>query len=116
MGAAEVFDVDVIAYGGAVARRVVRAEDLHGRALRRGLQDEGDQVRLGMMVLPEPTTRPRHVEVAEARRSQPTSPAHGADKPVHGELGAAIGIGGQGRGRFLYGYFLRLPIDSGRRG
>src|SRR5918995_1653276 len=101
MGAPEVFDVDVVAYGGAVARRVVRAEDLHGRALRRGPEDERDQVRLRLVVLPKPAARPRHVEVAEARRGQPTSPAHGADEPVHGELGAAVGVGRQGRGRLL---------------
>src|SRR5215203_1741706 len=116
MGAAEVFDVDVVAYGGAVARRVVGAEDLHGRALRCGLEDEGDQVRLRMVILPEPACRSRYVEVAEARRRQPTSPAHGADEPVHGELGAAVGVGRQGRGRLLYGHLLGLPVDGGRRG
>src|SRR5918995_1534096 len=116
MGAAEVFDVDVVAYGGSVARRVVVAKDLHGGALRRSLEDEGDQVRLRMVVLPEPSARPRHVEVAEARRRQPTSPAHGSDEPVHSELGAAVGIGRQGRGRLLYGHLLWLPVDGGRRG
>src|SRR5215211_6457351 len=114
MGAAEIFDVDVVAYGGAVACRVVGAEDLHGRALRRGLEDERDQVRLRMVVLPEPPPRPRHIEVAKARRCQPTSPAHGADEPVHGELGATVRVGRQGRGRLLYGHLLWLPVDGGR--
>src|SRR5215211_5218803 len=116
MGAAEVFDVDVVAYGGAVARRVVGAEDLHGRALRCGLDDEGDHVRLRMVILPEPACRSRYVEVAEARPCQPTSPAHGGDEPVNGELGAAVGVGRQGRGRLLYGHLLGLPVDGGRRG
>src|SRR5215207_5072000 len=115
MAAAEVFDVDVVAHGGAVARRVVGAEDLHGRALRRGPENEGDQVRLGMVVLSEPVARPRHVEVAEARRRQPTSPAHGADEPVHSELGAAVRVGRQGRSCLLYGHLLWLTVDSGRR-
>src|SRR5215211_1660156 len=115
MGAAEVFDVDVVAHGGAVARRVVGAEDLHGRALRRGPENEGDQVRLRMVVLPEPSARPRHVEVAEARRCQPTSPAYGADEPVHGELGASVRVGRQGWSCLLYRHLLGLPVDSGRR-
>src|SRR5919112_3027796 len=116
MGAAEVFDVDVVAYGRAIARRVVGAEDLNGRALRRGPKDEGDQVRLRMVVLPTPATRTRHVEVAEARRSQPASPGHGADQPVYGELGASVRVGGQGRGRLLYRHLLGFAVDGGRRG
>src|SRR5215203_2195105 len=85
------------------------------RVLRRGPENEGDQVRLRMVVLPEPAARPRHVEVAEARRRQPTSPAHGADEPVHSELGAAVRVGRQGRSCLLYGHLLWLTVDSGRR-
>src|SRR5215211_8432393 len=79
MGAAEVLDGDVVAYRGTVARRIVGAEDLHGRALRRSPEDEGDQVRLWMMILPEPAASARHVEVAEARRGEPTSLTDGTD-------------------------------------
>src|SRR5215211_1428405 len=113
MGAAEVLDVDVVAHRGAVSRRVVGAEDLHGRALRRGLEYEGDQMRLRMVILPEPAARTGHVEVAEARRGQPAGLADGADEPVYGELGAPVGVGRQGRGRLLYRNLLGLPVDGG---
>src|SRR5919107_4461945 len=116
MGLAQVLDVDVVAYGGAIARRVVGAENLDGRTLRCGLEDEGYQVRLRVVVLPEPPARTGHVEVPEARPGQPAGFADGADEPVYGELGGAVRVGRHGRGRLLDRDLLGLPIDGGRGG
>src|SRR5215210_979036 len=114
MGAAEVLDVDVVAYGAAVARRVVGAEDLHRGAFSCGLEDERDQVRLRIVVLPEPAAGAGHVEVAEARRGQPTSLGDGADEPVYCEFGAPVRVRRQGRGRLPYRHLLGLPVDGCR--
>src|SRR5215210_4901748 len=116
MGLAQVLDVDVVAYGGAVARRVVGAENLDGRTLRCGLEDEGYQVRLRVVVLPEPPARTSNVEVPEARRGQPAGFADGADEPVYGELGGAIRVGRHGRGRLLDRDLLGFTVDGGRGG
>src|SRR5215212_9097312 len=67
------------------------------------------------MILPEPAARPRNVEVTQARRGQPTGLGHGADEPVHGELGTTVGVCRQSRSRLPHRHLLRLPID-GRRG
>ena len=56
----QVIDVDVVADAGAVGRRVVGAEDLDVRALaERGLEDERDQVRFGVVVLADGAVRRR---------------------------------------------------------
>ena len=54
VGLRQVVDVDVVADARPVGRRVVGAEHLDGRAAaQRGLEDERDQVRLGVVVLAE---------------------------------------------------------------
>src|SRR5215210_6783264 len=64
VGAPEVLDVDVVAHRRPVAGGVVGAEELD-RFARPGCgpEDQGDEVRLGVVVLPEPPARPRDVEV-----------------------------------------------------
>ncbi len=59
VGADEILDVDVVAHARAVRRRVVRTkdDDLLAQAERR-LQDHGDQVGLGLVVLSRATRPP----------------------------------------------------------
>ena len=96
--APKVLDVDVVADGGDVRGRVVRAEDLYGNPLAQGgLEDERDQVRLRLVVLAQPAAGPRDVEVPEARRRDTVGVGEKPDQPVHRGLGAAVGAGRTGR-------------------
>ena len=112
---AEVLDVDVVAHGGAVARRVVGAEHLDVLAhAGGGLEHERDQVRLGLVVLAQLPARARDVEVAQRRGGQPVRAALVADHQVDRELGRAVGV--DRRGRLVLGDRDGLRLAVGRAG
>ena len=69
MGVGEVRDMDVVADGRAIGRRVVVAEQRQRRAALDREQRVRDEVRLGPMDLAQPLGRARDVEVAQDARS-----------------------------------------------
>ena len=110
VGAAEVLDVDVVAHGGAVARRVVGAEHLHVVAhAGGGPQHQRDQVRLGVVVLAEVPARARDVEVAQRGGGEPVGAALVADHAVDRQLGVAVGV--DRRGGHVLAQRRRLGLD-----
>ena len=109
--------MDVVAHGGAVARRVVGAEHLDVLAhAGRGLEHERDQVRLGLVVLAQLPARARDVEVAQRGGRQPVRAALVADHQVDRELGRAVGV--DRRRRLVLGdrHDLRLAVGRAGRG
>src|SRR5918997_1452833 len=117
VGPAQVFYVNVVADGGAVAGRVVGAEDLHRFSCTRGgLEDYRVQVRLRLVVLPERPANTRDVDVPQARRRQAPRPRDVTYQAVDGELGVAVGVGRPGWVCLEDGNPLRLPVDGGRGG
>ncbi len=113
---AEVFDVDVIADAGAVGGVVVRAEDLdvftfaHG-----GLDDQGDQVRLGAVVFADGTVTARAagVEVTQGGVVETTGPGLPMQHAFRGPLGFTIGIDGAFGQGFVNGDDLGHAVGSG---
>ena len=88
--AARSLDVDVVADAGAVGRGVVVAKDLHALALPQSdLQDDGDEVRLGVMVLTDAAVvgRAGSVEVTQRRVPQAVGVGVVGKRVLHDELG-----------------------------
>jgi len=73
MRASQIDDVDVVPNTSAVRCRVVRSEDVDGLAQSGGcLQDQGNQVRFGLMPLSDLSirVRPRRIEIAKGHKFQ----------------------------------------------
>ena len=95
---AEVRDVDVVAHAGAVLGRVVVAEDLDpGAEARGGLEDEGDEVGLGDVLLAELAggVRAGGVEEAQDHRRDPVGARIVAEDLLHHQLGAGVAVDGE---------------------
>ena len=90
----EVVHVDVVPDAGAVAGLVVVSEDHDLLPLaERDLEDQGNQVRLRAMVLPDPACGccPRRIEVAQGGIAHAVGPGVVPHHVLHVELGAAVG-------------------------
>ena len=119
MGLHQVPDVNVIPDTGAVGGGVVVAEDAHMVPLAQGtLKDDGDQVGLGVVVLADAGigVGAGSVEVAKGGIFDAVGLVTPAEKPLNGQLAAAIGVDGIGAVRLLNGLFLRLAVGGGGGG
>ena len=115
--AAEVLHVHVVADGGAVGRRVVRAEDRDRRcATGGGPQHERDQVRFGLVVLAVRAAGARHVEVAQRDRAEAVRAGRVGQHPVDDQLGLAVGVHRGGRRRLGDRDDRGLPVGRAGRG
>src|SRR5262249_37893652 len=95
MGVGQIIDMNVVAEAGPIGRRVVRAEDLDGWPLsHRGLDDEWNEMRFGIVVLANTPigTGARRVEVAECRIAPLVCRGIVGERALDSELTGAVGI------------------------
>ena len=117
VGLGEVGDVDVVADAGAVGGGVVLAEDGDRLALALGdLEDERDEVRLGVVALAAAAVGAGDVEVAQRDGGQAVGRGLTADHVVDGELAGAVRAGGRGLGGLGDRGGLRLAVGGGGGG
>src|SRR6266567_7793032 len=111
--------MDVIAYAGAVGRRIVVPENFQSGAFPLdGLQDDRNQVRLWIMVLPNRSALVGSccVEVTEANKAQAIGVAVSLQSIFQRQLGSAVGIYWLSRTVLRDRRFFGSAIDRGRRG
>ncbi len=118
MRTSQIAHVYVVANARPVGSRVVVAVDLEpALATCKRVKHPGDDVRLGIVCLPERTVRPcsRYVEVAQAER--PQIPRSGSSFQFAFELQLALAVGVHWHGRRVLGdrNAGRLSIDCGCR-
>ncbi len=114
----EIVHVDVVADARAVRRIVIRAEDRDAGALALdGLQNDGNEVRLGIVILADETVlgRTGSVEIAQEDALEPVGALAILAHPLEHELGAAVGIDGILLLRLGNRHLRRLAV-SGARG
>ena len=113
MSAGKVVDVHVIPQTGAIRRRIIRAEDLQGRATAQcGGDGQRDQVGLRRMVLADrPIGRsPGGIEVTEGGEAQPVRAGEFAQTSFDREFGGAVRIDGALRQVFRHRHLLRDAV------
>src|SRR5690606_8669868 len=117
VGLGQVGDVDVVADAGAVGGGVVVAVDGDGRAAALGdLEDEGDEVGLGLVRCAVGAVGAGDVEVAQGGRAQAVGGGLAGDHVVDGQLGGAVGVGGAGGRRLGDGDLVGFAVGGGRGG
>ena len=117
MGGGQIADVDVVPDGGAVGRRVIRAEDAKPLALPQGrLASYLNQQLASGRGLPGAAVRcgARHIEIAQGCVAHGRGGGQVSEHPLGHQLGRAIGV--DGLGRRLCGDQLRLRGPINRRG
>ena len=118
MRRSKVGNVDVVADAGAVTGRIVVAKDGDVVALPvRDLQDDGNQVRFGVMRLTDLAghMRTAGVKVAQRHEMNPVRDGGPVEHPLHGELRFAVAVGGVRRVCFQNRHALRLAVGCRRR-
>ena len=109
----EIDDVDVVADGGAVGGGIVSAVDVDGTVLGGGLEDERDQVGLGIVALAVALGGTGGVEVAQRGAGEASGGGGPAEHALEEELGLAVGVGGLRGGVFGDRQVFGIAVDGG---
>jgi hypothetical protein len=117
VGVGEVGDVDVVADRRAVRCGVVGAEHRDRVAATGGdLQDQRDEVGLGVVTFATPRGGAGGVEVAERRRPEPVDPVVPVEHPLDEQLRLPVRVGRGERGILADGAALGFAVHRGGRG
>src|SRR5947209_1087163 len=114
VGIGEIADVDVVANAGSVLGGIVLTEDLDARAAAQGdVEDERNEVRLGLVRLAVAFDGAGDVEVAEAGVAQAVDAVDPGEHVFDEELAFAVGVGGQKAGVFGDGSGFWFAVAGG---
>ena len=108
--------MDVVADAGPVAGRIVCPEDAEVAALARG-DFRRDLDQMGRfrrpLTCPQLDVCPRHVEIAQDRRSHARHTRDVLEHEFRCELRVSIGIDGRGMNALINDHPVRLAVDGG---
>jgi len=117
VGVGKIGDVDVVANTGAVGGVVVVAEDEDFFATAEGdVEDEGNDVGLGLVGFAAVGERAGYVEVAEGGVAEAVDAVEPAEHVLDEELGFAVGVGGGEVGGLFDGRGFGFAVDGGGGG
>ena len=102
VGIREVADVNIVAYAGAIRRRIIGSVNPNTLpSAQRNVQDQRDQVRLRFMRFPAPSNRASDIEVTQAGVAEAVDAMQPGQHLLHQQLRFAVRIGGVQRCIFL---------------